>query len=307
MRVTRAFFICPKKRKGQLMKYTAVLKNSEKVRRLTIEAESVKEAHSIIRELTSGKGMKIVIYPIICDEYGKPYTDGIIEGAWRVCKDVLTYLTSREGLDHQWELLNDIIQRRTDGLAADCHQEAMLALLEEIGNNTPIEEKYNKAYNAVNRWLYHNHLRNWIHRKQETFPIDAMSDYAVIVEVSQGMFSIIKTDSNYIPMPREVTVVRDMQRVAMILQTLNDLTEKQMQIVYNIVSRDMSIQGAARETNTTMSCAYTRVKHARKTALANMRLYAQHKASKRELRQLFNALSPLAREVALDVLQRRSY
>ena len=289
------------------MKYTAVLKNSEKIRRLTIEAESVKEAHSIIRELISGKGMKIVIYPIISDEYGKPYTDGIIEGAWRTCKDVVSLHISKEGTNEQWELLNDIIQRRTDGIAADCHQEAMLTLLEEIGNNTPIEEKYNKAYNAVNRWLYHNRFTSWRRKNADPIAIDAMSDYAVIVEVAQGMFSIIKTDSNYIPMPREVTVVRDTQRIAMILQTLNDLTEKQIQIVYNIVSRDMSIQGAARETNTTMSCAYARVKHARKTALANKRLYAQYKASKRELQQLFNALSPLAREVALDVLQRRSY
>ena len=295
------------RRKGDYMKYTAVLKNGEKIRRLTVEAENAREVFSMIRELIFDKSIKITVYPVISDEHGRPCVDGIIAGAWRVCKDVVSHHTSKEGTNEQWELLDDIIHKKNDGVAADCHQEAVLALLEEVGNSMPIEEQYNKAYNAVNRWLYHNNFTSWRRKNSASVSIDAMGDHAVIVEVSQGMFSIIKTDSNYIPTPSEVTVVRDMRRIAMILQTLNDMTEKQIQIVYNIVSCDMSIHSAAHEANVAMSAAYSRIKKARKTALANKRLYAQQRTSKRELQQLFDSLSPLAREVALDVLQRRSY
>ena len=290
-------------RGNHTMKYTAVITKGGKIHRITVEASNMLEARKSINELFAGSVDKFNVFPITSDENGVPYTDGIIEGALFTSKSVAKYVAVREGLDHQWQLLNDITARKKDGAAADCVQEAATALLDSIKRGLYIEEQYDKAYNAVNRWMYQNGYRNWIKGKKCDISIDQLDDHSMIVEVSPGMFSFVREDSNYIPYKTEREKARTANYIAVILETLHELTEPQARTVYHIVSRGRSIASAAKEENICISSSFRRIENARRKAQICRKKYNEYTVCPGELEAMFRRLSPIAREIAIDVLE----
>ena len=283
------------------MRFTAVLNKGGKIHRITFDASDIGEAYKNTKEFFAGNGVEYDVFYSTSNENGKPYTDGIIEGAWFSCKKVAKYLASHEGLEHQWKLLNDIIARRKGGAAEDCMQEAATALLDSIKRGLCIEKQYDEAFNSVSRWMYQNSYRNWKKGRANNIAIDELGDCAVIVEVSQGLFSCIKQGSNYIPCRNERVNCRTANYIAVILETLHELTEPQLRATYYIVSRDMSMRSAAKAENISTSSLSHRIGNARKTAQTCRLLYNNCVVSKKELEAMLERLSPIARIIAIDV------